>query len=198
MKAFLKGILVLLVLVLASIGGFLLYKNIVNKVGKTEVITESSLYEIINVSELSTYQCVYNGICTVMETEMENQVSYYCAYEARVNAGIEFDQVELGVDEEEKIILITLPVVEITDVNVDISTLDYMFVNKSANKSTISERAYKACIVDAQKKSAEETKIYELAQQNAENTILALVKPFVEQLDNEFTITIQTTKARRG
>lgn len=156
-----------------------------------EIITESSLYNIVNVSELSTYQCVYNDICTVMDEDNPDEISYYCAYDAKVNAGIDFKQIVIDVEESEgkNIIKVTVPKVEIRsdDITVDIGSLDYMFVDDSANTNTISENAYKACIADVTKKSKEESQIYDLAQQNAENIIRALINPFIEQMSTDDT-----------
>lgn len=159
-----------------------------------EVITESALYQIINISDLSTYQCVYNDVCVVPGAEGDGGPAYYCAYEAKVSAGIDFEKVTVGIDREQKMITISIPEVEITDVNVDISSLDYMFEDDSVNTTKVSAEAYQACIADVEQKSAGEEKIYELAQQNAENIIKALVNPFVAQLDSEYVLEIEIQK----
>lgn len=157
-----------------------------------EVITESTLYQIINISDLSTYQCVYNDVCVVPGAEGDGGPAYYCAYEAKVSAGIDFEKVTVvGIDREQKIITISIPEVEITDVNVDISSLDYMFEDDSVNTTKVSAEAYQACIADVEQKSVREEKIYELAQQNAENIIKALINPFVAQLDSEYVLEIE-------
>ena len=49
----------------------------------------------------------------------------------------------------------------------DIGSLDYIFENKKANTENVSEQAYKKCIEDVTRESAEEKAIYELAKQNA-------------------------------
>ncbi len=159
-----------------------------------EVITESALYRIINISDLSTYQCVYNDVCVVPGAEGDGGPAYYCAYEAKVSAGIDFEKVTVKIDREQKIITVGMPEVEITDVNVDISSLDYMFEDDSVNTTKVSAEAYQACIADVEQKSVREEKIYELAQQNAENIIKALINPFVAQLDSEYVLEIETQK----
>lgn len=77
---------------------------------------ESKLYSVIGLSDLSTYECVYNDICTVM-------------------------------DEEETIIM-TIPEVQITDINVDITSLDYMFEDKKANTNTVSQQRAQSLLED--------------------------------------------------
>ena len=94
-------------------------------------------------------------------------------------------------DKEQKRIKVTIPEVYITDVNVDIASLDYIFVNDSANTSTVSQQAFKACEADVQAESQQQEKICELAEQNAKNILTALIRPIVEQLDEEYELVIE-------
>jgi hypothetical protein len=126
-----------------------------------------------------------------MNEKNAEKVDYYVSYEATVKAGIDFSQIKISVDREAKKILIILPRVSLAEPNVDIGTLDYIFVNNKANTSTVSEQAYKQCIEDARQESTAEKEIYELATQNAHNIVEALVKPFVEQVDADYTIEIK-------
>lgn len=156
-----------------------------------EVITVSTLEHIISVSELSTLTAVYNGIAQVMNPKNENEIDYYVSYEAKVNAGIDFEKVKISVDNTEKIVKITIPQVYLTEVNVDISSLDYIFMNDAANTSSVSQEAFKACEKDARDESELQGKIFELARQNAENILTALVRPIIEQLDAEYSLIIE-------
>lgn len=156
-----------------------------------EVITVSTLQEIVNVSELSTYTAVYNGITQVMNEEKPEDVDYYVSYEAKVYAGIDFCDVEINVDDEAKKIQITLPEVNITKVDVDIASMDFIFYNSKANTSTVSQEAYKACEADVQQESEKQEAIYELARQNACNVLTALVRPIVEQVDADFQLSVE-------
>ena len=161
-----------------------------NRESKTEIISKSTLEKVINVSDLSTFEAIYNGIAVVTNEEKPENIDYYVSYEAKVKAGIDFEKVNLEVNEDEKIITVTLPEVKITDVNVDIASLDYIFMNKRANTETVSAQAYKKCIDDVTKESNSTTAIYELAKQNARNIVEALIKPFVEQLDGKYELKI--------
>lgn len=155
-----------------------------------EVITVSSLQEIVNVSELSTYTAVYNGIAQVMNEANPEQTDYYVSYEAKVYAGIDFEKIQISVDDEAKKIVVKLPEVNITKVDVDIASMDFIFYNNSANTSTVSQAAYKACEADAKKESAQQKAIYELARQNACNVLTALIEPLVEQVDAAYTLSV--------
>ncbi len=154
------------------------------------LITSSLLEEVIIKSELSTFQAIYIGVANVQNKEDPAIIDYYVYYEATVKAGINLENVSFDIDDEHKKITIKLPNVEITDVNVDIATLDYIFEDDDANTGTVSEQAYQACIADVKAESSQEDKIFELAEENARNYIEALIAPFVEQLDAEYTLQI--------
>lgn len=160
-----------------------------------EVITVSVLEKIINSSKLSTFTAVYNGIAKGMNAEKPEKVDYYVSYEARVNAGIDFEKIEIVVDNESKLITMKLPEVHITDITVDIASLDFIFINDKANTSTVTEGAFKACEDDAQEESKQQAAIYDLARQNAENVLTALVKPIVEQVDTGYELVIDHGEA---
>ena len=161
-----------------------------SSVVEPEVISESSLQDIINVSELSTFTAVYNGIAEVKNEKNEKQTDYYVSYEAKVKAGIDFSEVSIECDDKNKSIRITVPDVYITDISVDIASLDYIFLNEKANRTAVSEQALKACEQDVEEESQQQQAIIDLAQENARNVLKALVLPFVEQNSPDYAIEI--------
>ena len=183
-------LLVVFVVVLAVIIAAGVFFFMSSSKPEPEIISQSTLEKIINVSDLSTFEAVYNGIAKVENEEDPEEIDYYVSYDAKVKAGIDFEKVDIAVDNENKIITVTVPEIKITDVNVDIASLDYIFFNDKANTATVSEEAYKKCIEDVKNESNNETAIYELADQNAHNIINALINPFVEQLDAEYELII--------
>lgn len=187
---FILLILIGIVAIAAVVASIFLLNGKKGKEKEAQVVTVASLQKIINVSELSTFQAVYNGVADVMNEEDSEQCDYHVSYEAKVNAGIEFDKVKIDLDEEKKSIVVTLPEIEITDTVVDITTLDYIWEDKDANTDTVSQEAYKACIADVEKESKEQQAIYDLAKQNAKNVVEALITPFTQQFDSEYTVTI--------
>ena len=164
----------------------------VNKNGrkKLEIITKSNLEKINNVSDLSTLEAVYNGIAKVTNNEEPDEVNYYVSYDAKIKAGIDFQQVDINLDNEKKVIKVKIPEIKINDINVDIASLDYIFMNDKANTETVSEQAYEKCIEDVTSEVDTEDAIYELAKENAQNIIEALIKPFINQLDAEYKLEI--------
>ena len=170
---------------------FVLFQKGYEKKENAQIITVSTLEKIIKVSELSTFTAVYNGIAEVKNNNNSDLTDYFVSYEARVHAGIDFDKIAITVDDEAKIIKVDIPDAYVTDINVDISSLDFIFYNQHANKSTITQEAFKACEADVQEESEKEDAILKLAQQNAVNVIKALVNPIIEQLDANYTLVIE-------
>lgn len=183
------GLLVLTIVVLVV--AFIVVPTAQNDKKQAEIVTVSTLQEIINVSELSTFTAVYNGIAQVMNADDPELVDYYVSYEAKVNAGIDFEDIDVDVDEDTFTVHITVPPVTLTDVNVDISSLDFIFYNEKANTSTVTEEAFKACEDDVEKESQEQEAIYELAEQNAQNVLTVLVKPIIDQSETEYSLVVE-------
>ena len=162
-----------------------------NKPQEAEVSTSSTLEKIIEISDLDTFTSVYNGIAAVMNEKNPDKVDYYVAYKAQVYAGIDFEQVNVEVDEETKKIMIRLPDAKINNVDVDESSLDFMFFNDNANTTAVTAQALKACEEDVGIESAQENAIFELAQENAENIVKALTVPIVEQWEEGYEIEVE-------
>lgn len=182
------GIIAIVIIVLI---GIFLFSGSFGEEKRKEIITKSTIEKIINVNELSTFEAVYNGITEVMNPEDPVKIDYYVYYESKVKAGIDFEKVKVNIDENEKKITVIVPEIKINDINVDITSLDYMFENEKANTENVSQQAYKAAIEDVTNESSSEDAIYELAEQNAKNIVEALVSPFVKQLDAEYKLEIE-------
>lgn len=158
---------------------------------ETEIITTANLKQIIEVSELSTYECVYNGIAVINNEEKPDKIDYYVAYNAKVKAGIDFEAVVININQETKVITVEIPQVKIHSINVDMGSMDFIFVNKKAEASGVTEQAFKQCENDVKEETEVTDAIYELAKKNAENIIKALLTPFINQLDAEYTVEIK-------
>lgn len=156
-----------------------------------QVFNKSALERIINVSELSTFTAVYNGIARVANEKKPEKIDYYVSYEATVNAGIDFRAVDISINEEQKTITLKVPEAHITNQSVEMSSLDFIFLNKKADKPGVTEVAYKACEEDVRQESEQQTAICELAKQNAENVLKALTKPIVDQLGDGYQLVIE-------
>lgn len=178
------------VLALILVGTLVVLLPTGEKESEPSIITTSTLEKILNVSDLSTFEAIYNGVAKVTNPDDPQEIDYYVSYNATVKAGIDFEQVVISVDEDAKIISVKLPKIKISDITVDIESMDYIFVNDDANTETVSEEAYKKCIDDVTRESNNETAIFELAEQNAKNIVEALIRPFVSSLDSEYQLQI--------
>ena len=161
-----------------------------------QVITQSTLESIIGASRLSTFVSAYNGIAAVYNEKDPDSIDYYVSYEATVKAGIDFSQIgkeQIELNEETKTIVITLPPVTINQCEVDITSLEYIFLNNKANVSTVSQQAYKACEEDAKQESQQQKAIFTLAQENAVKFVQTMMEPLVQQLDQDYTLQVQPT-----
>ena len=156
-----------------------------------QVFNKSTLERIINVSELSTFTAVYNGIARVANEKKPEKIDYYVSYEATVNAGIDFRAVDISINEEQKTITLKVPEAHITNQSVEMSSLEFIFLNKKADNPGVTEVAYKACEEDVRQESEQQTAICELAKQNAENVLKALTKPIVDQLGDGYQLVIE-------
>lgn len=146
------------------------------------------LKKIILKSDLSTRSAVYNGIAEVHNAEAPDKIDYYIAYEANVKTGIDFEKIQIEVENTDagKTVYITLPTAYITGIEVNAGSLDYIFVNKKANNPDTLQAAYAACEADAQAEVAEDAQLLELAQANAEEVVRALTEPFFMQYGSKY------------
>lgn len=179
------------VVLLAAIAAAVVLRTTGREKPQPQVLTVSTLERIINVSELSTFTAVYNGIAEVANEKKPEQIDYYVSYEATVNAGIDFQAVKIAMNEEQKTITLKVPEAHVINQDVDESSMEFIFLNKKANKSGVTETAYKACEEDVRQESEQQTAICELAAQNAENVLRALTQPIVDQLGEGYQLVIE-------
>lgn len=157
-----------------------------------QVITVSLLEDIIEISDVSTYEAIYNGIATVMNEKKQDKVDYYVSYEAKILVGFDMKQVKINLDEEVKKITVTVPGVKINDIQVDFSSMDFIFYNNKSNKTAVTEQAYKMCNDDVEKEAKKNEAVLVFAQEAAVNFVDALIRPFVAQLDSEFVVEVRS------
>ncbi len=178
-------IILLLVLILIGI------TIITNKKGDIYKITsKSSLQKIIEINELSTVKYSYNAIARKYngKEEKADNIEYYVKYEGFVNAGIDFNEVDIKVDDKNKKITITLPDVEIHDTSVDIGSLKYIFVTKKKEEDSISQEAYKLCKSDLKNRAEKEDELKNIAKQNAISALKGILDPWLDSLNEEYEL----------
>lgn len=142
------------------------------------VFSEAALEKVVEINDMSTIEYSYNAIVTAY-TE-EGREKYHVAYEGLVKAGIDFDKITFDVKEEEKVLRITLPEVEIQRIDVDMGTLDYIFVKSVYETATVSEEAYKLSLADLEQRVNEEQLLFDTARENAITSLKGLLQPWVD------------------
>lgn len=179
------SILILIIIVLI---GFKLMKPDEEK-KEVATITQTSLDKIIEINQLSTVDYTYNAVVKVYD-EKSKDLKYYVAYEGIVTAGIDFEKIDIAVNEEQKKVIIKIPDVEIHDVNVNMGTMEYIFAKDKYETETVSQEAYKASTADLQERVKQEKDLHEMAKENAIASVRALFVPWIEQIDKEYTVEV--------
>ena len=190
-KAFGKGRWITVILMTALLlAAVFLVPPLFIKQKEVTVVTTAALERIVELDELSTLSSVYNGIAQGPSKKNPEETGYYVSYEAKVKAGIDFSEVLVSLDEENQNIIVKVPPVKITEIEVDITSLDYIFLDNACDVPAVSAEAYRVCEQDVREESEAQQAIYELAEQNAKNTLTALVQPLIEQLDGAYTLVV--------
>ena len=81
-----------------------------------------------------------------------------------MKAGIDFGKVKYDINEEEKIIRITIPEVEYTEKTVSPGTLEYIFKDKKSETENVYREAFELCKQDLAGRTDKEEKIFQLAR----------------------------------
>lgn len=152
--------------------------------------TEAQLAEVFKISELSTATYTYNSIASAYDEEAQT-VRYHVSYEGTVKVGVDFSDIKMEIDNENKLIKLTLPEAEVLDMSIDAGTMDYIFTSEIYNTETITQEAYNLSCLDLKCKLENEEQLYVTAKENAIATVEALIKPWVEQMDADYTVSIR-------
>lgn len=188
--ALLKGKLKLIIIFGVVAAGIIVLAIIGNqKNGSLTTISESTLQEVIEINELSTVDYTYNAI--TKKVDKNNNPMYYVAYEGTVTAGIDFNKIEFEVDEKEKKVIITLPEIEIHSTKVEMGTLEYIFTKNKYETEDITQEAYKLCKDDLKTRIESESELYNTARENAISSVEALFNPWIDTVDDEYTVEIK-------
>ena len=163
---------------------------------ETTILTSSQLEEVLQIDDLSVCSITYNGVAEVPQKNHPTKVAYYVSYEAEVKASINMADIDVQIDDnvgegQAKKVIVTLPQLQVKQINVDMASLDYMFVKKSANTADVSEEAYAACIADAGSECRGNDVFLQMAKENCENTVRALLMPIIENQDEPYNLVIQ-------
>ena len=189
-KSLFKKIVVGCIVCVCVICAILILPKIINpNGGKVIPITKSSLEKVIKINDMSTLDYTYNSITDVKDENGKEK--YHVAYEGKVTAGIDIKKINISVDEQNKKILIVIPEAKIQSVDVNMGTMEFIFEKVKYETETVSQEAYKASLDDLEKKANSEKDLLSMAKENAVDAITALITPWVEQIDEQYTVEIK-------
>ena len=128
-KKIIKKILLIALTFLVFASALFIWKKAIKKESTRQITydTTSALEKVLQISELYSYKTTYNGVAYVYDKDDSSKISYYVSYNSTVKVGINTEDIKVEADDENKKIIITLPQIMIKEVDVDMSSLDYMF-----------------------------------------------------------------------
>lgn len=163
----------MMIIAVTIIGCFLLTSC--NKEVKTDTISA----KLENASEFTTQKLIYNGLIDVKDGKIPiiTQNSFIMTYKAVVRAGCNMD--DFKVEETEKKVKITIPKMEIQEVNIDPDNLKFYDTTFTILKPDGKDAAKDAMIAAKKdvKEKAKDSGILEAAAENAETIITGIVEP---------------------
>ena len=191
-KKIIKKILLIALTFLVFASALFIWKKAIKKESTRQITydTTSALEKVLQISELYSYKTTYNGVAYVYDKDDSSKISYYVSYNSTVKVGINTEDIKVEADDENKKIIITLSQIMIKEVDVDMSSLDYIFEDKRAETSSVSRDAYLACIDDVNNEINESSEIFELGKQNTETIIRGLVEPLIETDNSGYTLEV--------
>lgn len=184
-------VLPLLVLLIIGITSVILHGFKKPPERQRTTITKSSLKQVLDISELSTVEFRYGSVTQAVDKK--DKPIYYVSYNGTVQVGIDFKEIaeNISIDTEQRVITVSIPEPKIMSTNVNIETLDYLFVNEKYNKAGLAEEALQLCRADLEKELQQNNEILEIAKENAVNAIKQLLEPFSTQPYGEYTINVK-------
>lgn len=167
----------------------IIQNDIIGSEGTVAVEAAPQLEEIVKINQLHSLSYNYDSIKRVRGGS-DREVVYYVAYEATVNLGVDFEQIEFVFDETEKNITIVLPELSVQSANINSETLDFIFYDNSYDNPQTVVDAYSICEEDLYENIGDEEELFEIARTNTENEIKALISPFIDEFYPEYSVNI--------
>ena len=173
------GILILFVVL------FFVYSIFFAKKRTVKTVISSMLTDQKVISQLSTLMIPYGGVYEEHDSEEKTK---YIAYRGTVTYGIDFSTVNVECDEDEKIIIVQIPDVYLTNAFVEPSSLSSIPEGKVED---LMKRLSK-CENDLKEKfNNKDDEMMKYAYDSARETLLNFLKPIVDAMDGEYKIWIE-------
>ena len=162
---------------------------ITDQAGQRTISSKSDLVKVLDVSELTSAEYIYNGIA--IKTKKDNQVAYYVNYKGNVKAGINIKHISYEEDKENKKVIVTIPEIEVFDDIVDDTKLDFIFLDESYNTETVHPEAFALSKDDLKNSLNNNKEFYDKARESVISIVKASIEPLINAKDNEYELVIQ-------
>lgn len=154
-------------------------------------ITASTLQRVLNISDLSTVEFRYGSVAQAQDNK--GKTKYYVTYNGTVQIGIDFSEISknIAIDSSTKTVTVIIPEPKVISTNVNVDTLDYIFMKDKYNTTGLTDEALKLCRQDLKNELENTPEIFRIAQENAETAVKQLLEPWLKNVDSEYTIIVK-------
>lgn len=187
-KFLLTGIIGILVIVL-----IILIAS--SKEGNVEYNVKSTLSRLVEKSDLETVDFTYNviakqckkkGKCDKKSNNI-NDFEYVISCKGNVTVGIDFKDVKVKVEEEKKILSITLPDAKIKEINV----LSKKFMNGDDVPADELANAEKLCNDTVNEKSENDKELLTAAKEQAQVVLESFYSQWIKAYNDEYKVEVK-------
>ena len=149
---------------------------LLNSSKNVNIITSSTLTKAIDIADLSTAEFKYRGIAEIYSDESRKNVRCRVCYNAVVKAGINMKDVEFDVDTECKVVMAALP-----EIGIKVNVIDEQSMSVLPSNTDVAiADMLKYSKEDAEKEATESGELKNVARENLESTIKALLLPILK------------------
>lgn len=182
----------IIVFILIAILALFLLLTLGNKKGKVETRVKSSLEQVVEKSNLETVNFTYNVIakqckdnnkCDKKSNDIDD-FEYVVSCQGTVTAGINFDDVILTVDENDKKIIVSIPDAEITDSKSSSLT----FLNGDDVPASEYPNANALCFDTVEEKAKNDKQLLVSAREQAKDVLHSFYSQWLKTFDEEYVI----------
>ena len=168
-KKLLLYIPIIIGVVFVLIFGYMRFTGMFDK-GEEKILVRSTLMDAIDITELSTSQFTYNGIAKIYNDD-SSKVKCHVRYSAKVKAGIDMNDVDFEIDNNNKTVKPILPSIKITTNLVEEESLSFIPPKVKIELKEV----LTSCKKDATQEANKSEELAESAKENLKSIIEALL-----------------------
>ena len=168
------------------IAALIIFNLFFNKGTSSSTIVTSILQDQKVISELSTLIVPYGGIYEEKDDKGKDVLAI--AYRGTVEYGLDFNKINISSDDENKIITVKIPSIEIKEIYIDPSSISSIPEGKF-NESTNYLQKCRDDLLNKFTNNSDE--MYELAKSTAIETLLSFLNPIIYNLGDAYTLVVE-------